>query len=171
MLGTPPSVREPATIASERDILEPEGILDRLLEFDEGLGVEEYYSERAAFYNPGRAAPLGVIFAAIKDHDGPNDRRSHLDRPGVFRFAFQLTRADYIAHFERVPPRPPKGSAVEVPFDVSRRDVLTPHPVYAWMRWVQILCPTAESFEELRPMLDRSLAAVKERWRKRATSR
>ena len=39
--------------------------------------------------NPGRTAALGVMFAAIKDHDGPNDQASRLSRPGVYRLAFQ----------------------------------------------------------------------------------
>jgi hypothetical protein len=62
--------------------LEPDAILRDLLRLDPGLRVERYYGERAMFYNPGRAAPLGTIFCAIKDHDGPNDRRAALSRPG-----------------------------------------------------------------------------------------
>ena len=29
------------------------------------------------------------MFAAIKDHDGPNDQASRLSRPGVYRLASQ----------------------------------------------------------------------------------
>jgi hypothetical protein len=46
-------------------------------------------------------------------------------------------------------------------------DVLAPHPVYAWMRWVQILSPTADRFEALRPLLAESLGLVREKWRRR----
>jgi hypothetical protein len=59
----------------------PETILRDLLALDPGLQRERYYGEQAVFYNPGRMAPLGVIFASIKDHDGPNDRRANLSRP------------------------------------------------------------------------------------------
>jgi hypothetical protein len=47
--------------------IEPEQILRDLLALDPTLRRERYYGERAIFYNPGGVAPLGVIFAAIKD--------------------------------------------------------------------------------------------------------
>lgn len=88
--------------------LAPEEVLGRLLALDDQLGLQPYYSEQAIFYNPGGAAPLGVIFAAIKDHDGPNDRAAALSRPGVYRMAFQLPRDQYVARLapsRRVRPR------------------------------------------------------------------
>ncbi len=42
-----------------------------------------------------------------------------------------------------------------------------PHPVYAWMRWVQILSPTREQYGSLRPHLEQSLALVKAKWQAR----
>jgi hypothetical protein len=62
------------------------------LALDPALTLQRYYGERAVFYNPGRAALLGVIVASVKDHDGPNDRRANLSRPDVYRLAFGLTR-------------------------------------------------------------------------------
>ena len=48
--------------------------------------------------------------------------------------------------------------------DLTRLGELTPHPVYAWMRWVQILSPTRAQYESLKPLLDESLAMVKAKW-------
>ena len=154
-----------------RRVIEPRSILGRLVVLDAHLDEELYYSERAVFYNPGRSAPLGAIFAAIKDHDGPNDKRSRLSRPGVFRFAFQLPRREYDRHFGPAPPRPAKGRSVTLEQDPSVLDELTPHPVYAWMRWVQVLCPTQGTFDSLLPLLEESLESVRTRWDARSAPR
>jgi hypothetical protein len=127
-----------------------------------------YYGERSIFYNPGRVAPLGTIVASIKDRDGPNDKAANLSRDAVFRFAFQLGREEYIRRFGPVPARPEKGAAVDVGgFDVTRLNELAPHPVYAWMRWVQILSPTRDQYESLKPLLLASLDGVKAKWQRR----
>lgn len=145
----------------------PEEILHDLLGLDPGLRSEPYYGERAIFYNPGGVAPLGVIFAAIKDHDGPNDRSASLSRPGVYRFAFGITPGTFARRFDAIPARPPKGGVVALPgYDPARRNELMPHPVYGWMSWVQILAPTAAQFESLRPLAE-SLELAKAKWKRR----
>ncbi len=101
--------------------LEPDELLADLLRFDDGLTRELYWGERSIFYNPGRAGPLGVIFASIKDHDGANNRSSSLSRVGVYRFAFQLREEEYEARFGAVPGRPPKGAWSRFP-STTRRD-------------------------------------------------
>jgi hypothetical protein len=147
----------------------PEQILDRLLTLDPALGLERYYGERAVFYNPGRAAPLGVIFASVKDRDGPNDRAAQLSRPGVFRLAFGMPPATFARLFGAVPARPQKGRVVALSgHDLTRLDELTPHPVYAWMSWVQVLSPSRARFDALRPLLLESLELVRGRWKSRA---
>ncbi len=149
-------------------VLEPEEILTGLLGLYPGLRRERYYGERALFYNPDGSAPLGTIFCAIKDRDGPNDKASGLSRPGIFRFAFEMSDATFKRHFGRPPRRPPKGELLELRgHDVTRLDVLAPHPVYAWMRWVQILAPTAGRLEALRPLLAESIELVREKWQRR----
>jgi hypothetical protein len=149
-------------------MIDPEAILRALLALDPALRRERYYGERAIFYNPGAVAPLGVIFASIKDHDGPNDRAAALSRAGVYRFAFATTRDAFARLFGEVPARPQKGAAVALPgYDLTRLDQLTPHPVYAWMSWVQILSPTAARFASLEPLLAESLELTRERWLRR----
>jgi hypothetical protein len=151
--------------------IEPEDILRDLLGLDPSLRRERYWGEDSVFYNPRRAAPLGVIFASIKDHDGANDRSANLSRPDVYRFAFCLPRATYERLFGAPPARPPKGGVVSLPdYDPTRLDELMPHPVYAWMRWVQILSPTRAAFESLRPHLAESLDLVRGRWKRRAAA-
>ena len=149
----------------------PDDIIERLAVLDANLHVEAYYSERSLFYNPGRAAPLGVIFASLKDHDGPNDRSSKLSRPGVFRFAFQMPPPDYLDHFGAPPRRPPKGGTVAYDFDPAEIGRVLPHPVYAWMRWVQVLCPTESTLDDLQPALEESLETVRAKWRSRSAAR
>ena len=150
---------------------EPEEILSDLLGLDPGLVRQAYYGERSIFYNPGRAAPLGTIVASIKDRDGPNDKAAELSRDGVFRFAFQIGHHEYVGRFGAVPPRPEKGQAVDVGrFDVTRLGELAPHPVYAWMRWVQILSLTRDQYDSLKPLLVESLDVVKAKWEQNTAS-
>jgi hypothetical protein len=109
-----------------------------------------------------------VIVASIKDHDGPNDASAELSRPGVYRFAFGMAPGSYEELFGPTPPRPPKGGVVDLAgYDPTRLRELMPHPVYAWMRWVQILSPTEAGFEPLRPHLAESLELARSKWRRR----
>ena len=52
-------------------------------------------------------------------------------------------------------------------------DALTPHPVYAWMGWVQILSPTASAYAETRPLIEEAhrLAVAKFAARRRLGTR
>jgi Family of unknown function (DUF6194) len=148
--------------------IRPEDLLSELVALDPAMTLQRYYGERAVFYNPGRAAPLGIIVASVKDHDGPNDRRAHLSRPDVYRLAFGLSRATFAGLFGDVPARPPKGGVVALAdHDLTALDELMPHPVYAWMGWVQILNPTAESLDSLRGLLTSSLELARDKWRRR----
>jgi hypothetical protein len=52
-------------------------------------------------------------------------------------------------------------------YDLTRLDELLPHPVYAWMSWVQILSPTTAGFEPLSPLLAESLELAKAKWKRR----
>jgi Family of unknown function (DUF6194) len=91
-------------------VIDPEQILRELLALDPALRRERYHGERAIFYNPGGAAPLGVIFATIKDRDGPNHREAQLSRAGVYRFGFGLTRDSFARLFGEAPARPRRAA-------------------------------------------------------------
>jgi hypothetical protein len=156
-------------VATERQrVLEPGEILRDLCEIDRDVRLESYYGERALFYNPGRLAPLGVIFAAIKDHDGPNDRSANLSRSGVYRFAFGINPATFERRFGERPARPAKGAVLKLDgYDPTRLNEPMPHPVYGWMSWVQILSPTVASFASLRPLVAESIELARAKWKRR----
>jgi hypothetical protein len=79
-----------------------------------------------------------------------------------------MGRRAFLDRFEEIPARPPKGGVVDLAgYDPTRLDELMPHPVYAWMCWVQILSPARTSFEALEPLLAESLELTRARWRRR----
>jgi hypothetical protein len=148
-------------------VIEPEELLNDLLVLDRGLRRQAYYGERSIFYNPGDVAPLGTILASIKDRDGPHDKAAMLSRPGVYRLAFCLTPDRFAERFGQPPRRPPKGGLIDLAgYDLTRPGELMPHPVYAWMRWVQILSPSRPQYQSLQPLLAESLEVVKAKWAK-----
>jgi hypothetical protein len=149
------------------DVVDPQEVLAALRELDAALRLTPYYGERSLFYNPRGAAPLGVLFASIKDHDGPNDKTSRLSRPGVYRLCFQLTSPAFDERFRAPPARPPRGEPMLIDFDPAALDELTPHPVYGWMRWVQILAPTRRHLQQRWPLIEESLELARWRWRRK----
>jgi hypothetical protein len=144
-------------LASDRrrgtvSVVTPEDVITALTTKFAGLVPKASWGETSLFYNSDALLPNGVYFATIKDHDGANDSASHLDRPGVFRVALGLPRASYERLFGARPARPPKGGRVATGHDFTATDVLMPHPVYAWMGWVQVLSPSTETFTGLQPL-------------------
>ncbi len=119
----------------------------------EGVVARRSWGETAYFVNPGRVLPHGVYFCTIKDKDGAHDRASALDREGVFRVSIGVPTETYAALFGPRPARPGKGGVVATGHDHAALDALAPHPVYAWMGWVQILAPSVASWERLRPLI------------------
>ncbi len=132
--------------------MQPEEIISHLISHFEGLVETVSWGERSLFYNPDRELPRGVYFCTLKNHDGANDRASDLDRKGVFRVSTGLPKDLYEERFGPLPERPGKGGIVEIKVDYTAIDTLMPHPVYAWMGWVQILSPTRDRFIELQPL-------------------
>ena len=76
-----------------------------------------------------------------------------------------LPPAPYAEMFGETPVRPRKGGVIDIPgYDPTRLGELMPHPVYAWMRWVQILSPARSELDALRPHLEESLQIIKAAW-------
>jgi hypothetical protein len=123
-----------------------------LAAYDGVLPVQSW-GETSFFYNPGRALARGAYFCTLKDHDGENDRASALDRPGVYRLSFGVTPSTYVRIFGPRPTRPSRGSVIQGAWRFTALDLLTPHPVYAWMGWLSVLNPTAQTLAGLRPLL------------------
>ena len=132
--------------------MQPEEIASHLTSRFGGLVEASSWGERSFFYNPDGELPRGVYFCTLKDHDGANDKASDLDREGVFRVSTGLPRDLYEERFGPQPERPGKGEVVDTGDDFTAIDILTPHPVYAWMGWVQVLSPTRDHFSELQPL-------------------
>jgi len=102
----------------------------------------------------------------VKEKNGANDRTSCPDRPGVYRVNLGVRRETYARLFSPLPACPPKGgTAADADFTVL--DVLTPHPVYAWMGWIAVLSPSAETVERLKPLIGESYEFVREKFARR----
>ena len=135
-----------------------------------GLVPKSSWGETSLFYNPNNALKSGVYFATIKEHDGENDRASFLDREGVFRLSFGLPSGSYEKKFGPRPKRPAKGAVVATEHDFTTLNELTPHPVYAWMGWVQVLSPTESTMRNLRQLLDEAYDKARTTFQKRIAS-
>ena len=133
--------------------VEPSDVIDSIVSAFPGLAPKSSWGETSLFYNPDGVLANGVYFATVKEQDGANDKASHLDRPGLFRLSFGLPAGDYEALFGPRPTRPVKGGCVATGHDFTAIDELTPHPVYGWMGWVQILSPSRRTFAEIQPLL------------------
>lgn len=149
--------------------MQPKEIASLLTSHFDGLVETSSWGERSFFYNPDGELPRGVYFCTLKDHDGANDKASDLDREGVFRVSTGLPRHLYEERFGPLPERPGKGGVVDTGNDFTAIDILTPHPVYAWMGWVQILSPTRDHFSELEPMFRAAYRHTVDKYEKKVT--
>lgn len=147
--------------------MKPEEIVTRLATRLSGVIPKSSWGETALFYNPNATLPNGVYFCTIKEHDGEKDRASNLNRDGVFRLAIGLPSPTYVRLFGAKPPRPAKGGVVRSGHDFTELNRLMPHPIYAWMGWVQILSPTRATFEELQPLLEEAHRAARTKFEKK----
>lgn len=134
--------------------MNPSEIVEALVASLPDVAPKPSWGETALFYNPHGLLPNGVYFCTLKDHDGANDRASNLDRAGIFRVAIGLPTETYVSLFGPKPARPAKGGSVTTGHDFTRVNELMPHPVYAWMGWVQILSPTKEGFAAVLPLIE-----------------
>jgi hypothetical protein len=130
-------------------LVHPEAILDEVLALDGDLVLKRAWGESSVFLNPGGTSAHGAYVLTVKEHDGANDQASRLDREGVFRVSIGVTRSEYAALFGPAPKRPTKGGVVSTGHDFTRLGGWMPHPVYAWMNWVCILCPSEADRAEL----------------------
>ncbi|MFK7791073.1 MAG: DUF6194 family protein [Devosiaceae bacterium] len=144
-----------------------EAIHAHITEHLPGVIPIDAWGERSYFYNPGAMLKRGTYFATIKQKDGENDKSSHLDREGVWRLNIGLQKATFIQLFGSPPTRPAKGCSVEGPWDFTAQDTLMPHPVYGWMGWVAVVCPSADTWETCIGLLQDAHARAEQTFLKR----
>ena len=111
------------------------------------------WGETAYFLNPQQRLKRGVYVCTVKNKDGENDAGSRLDRDGVYRLSIGIGKPRFTELFGTPPARPAKGGCVEGPWDFTQLDKIMPHPVYGWMSWVCVLCPSHDTFQTCRPLL------------------
>ena len=133
--------------------MSPENIIQILTSELDGVVPKSSWGETSLFYNPGKLLPNGVYFCTIKEKNGDNDKSSNLDRTSAFRVSIGVGKSNYEKHFGVKPKRPEKGGIVNTGHDFTKLDELMPHPIYAWMSWVQILSPQKPSFESILPLI------------------
>ena len=147
--------------------MEAEQILNWCLEHLEGTVLMNSWGETGVFYNPGHVLKRGIYVLTIKEKDGKNDQASQLDRPGMYRVNLGPRKQTYVNLFGPVPKRPPKGGVVELDMDFAQTNILLPHPVYAWMGWVCVVNPSAQTFESMKPLIQESYMFANEKFEKR----
>lgn len=145
-------------------------ISNYLLTTFEDLRLIDSWGESSFFYNPDNIGPRGTYFCTIKEKNGENDKASALDRKGVFRFNFGISKSTFLELFKVIPKRPPKGGIIEGPYNFTDLDLLTPHPIYGWMCWVAISNPSKDSFERLEHLIFESYQLTKQKHSKKSSA-
>jgi Family of unknown function (DUF6194) len=135
-----------------------------ILESYPGLILLDTYGEKSFFYNPDKLLTKGLYFATLKEKDGPNDKVSNLDREGVYRLNLGISKQSYEDLFGTKPKRPLKGCFVDTGHDFTQLDILTPHPIYAWLHWVAILNPNEKSMMQIKELMDETYQAVLQKY-------
>ncbi|MDP1724525.1 MAG: DUF6194 family protein [Alphaproteobacteria bacterium] len=138
-----------------------------ILENYKGIQIIDAWGEKSFFYNPNAFLKRGVYFCTLKEKDGANDKASMLNRDGVYRLNFGISKQTFLRIFSWMPKRPSKGDVIEGVYDFTQVDLLTPHPVYGWMAWVSISNPSMNSFEKIKDLIDESYTLVLEKYKKR----
>jgi hypothetical protein len=120
------------------------------VETDENWGYQFF------FYKDDHQVP----FASLAASDNEYDRVSQLDRPGVYRLNFAVSRATFQALFGAE--KPDRRA-----YDFAALDVLMPHPEYAAQQFVCVLNPSAATFERVQPLLAEAYALAAQRYARR----
>lgn len=142
-------------------------IFSHVLQSYDGLIEDRNWGERGIFFNPGKILPKGIYVLTIKDKDSPNDKASHVNRPGIFRLNLGISRPAFINLFGKVPSRPSAGGIISTGHDFSQIDRILPHPVYGWMSWIAVLNPRRATFAKLEPLIDEAVGIAAEKFIRR----
>lgn len=115
------------------------------------------------FHQPAGAEvdPHRFPFATIVTQDYAGfDELSNLNRPGMYRLNVGVSKETFANLFGPAADTPHGASGS---FDFAGLDRLLPHPVYGRMHWASVLCPTAATFERVKPLLVEAYAKAAKR--------
>jgi hypothetical protein len=135
-----------------------------------GVDVLEAGGDYYLFYDPRNGEPVEQLhpFATLVTADR-HDPASNLDREGVYRLNFGVSKKTYESILGPRPSWPKDGAmVVETGYDYTSLDKLMPHPVYSPQSWMCVLNPSEETFESLRPLLTEAYERAAESHRKRS---
>ena len=135
-----------------------------------GVIVENNWGERGLFYNPEGKLPKGIYILTFKEKDGPNDKASNVNRPGVYRLNLGISKQTFKNLFGEIPKRPLAGQIVNTGHNFEELDKIMPHPVYGWMSWIGILNPSKSTFNKLKPLINEGVELAKNKYAKKIQS-
>jgi hypothetical protein len=122
--------------------------------------ITQYIVKTFEAVDVARDREIGIFFSRDPVKHWPNfativtsdeyDQFSKLDRADAFRLNIGVSKATFLATV---------GSMQEP--DYTQLDWLMPHPVYAKQRWVCILNPSRQAFDEVvKPLLEEAYARI-----------
>lgn len=145
----------------------PDEILQYCIKNLDGTVLVESWGEKGIFYNPNGKLKRGVYILTVKEKDGENDKSSDLNRENIYRINLGIHKKTFTEMFGAAPKRPEKGGIVDMPYDFTTINQIIPHPVYAWMRWICVLNPSANTFDKLKPLINEAYEYAKEKYAKK----
>lgn len=143
--------------------------ISRLIAAFPGTDVQLNGADHFFIYDPERTfeGVQRIPFATLTTRD-EYDRVSDLDREGIFRLNFGVSKDSYLAIMGEECPRPGADGLVPYAGDYTALDTFMPHPYYGPMHWICILNPGAVSFERIKPLLAEAHALARQRAEARA---
>ena len=151
--------------------LNPEKVIEVCHKKFHGTVIVDAWGETGIFYNPDKKLSRGVYVMTVKCKDGDNDKASQIDREGVYRINTGISKDNFKEIFGAIPARPKVGEVVDMLFDFTAKNVIMPHPVYAWMGWVCVLNPTEETFDKFLKYVEESYELAKSKYHKKIRSK
>lgn len=133
----------------------------------DGTVLIESWGEKGIFYNPDFVLKRGVYVLTVKEKNGDNDKASALNREGIYRVNLGLRKPTFQKLFGQIPARPSAGGVVDMKYDFTALDTVLPHPVYAWMGWISLLNPSAQTFEQIKPLIQEAYEFSQEKFMRR----
>lgn len=147
----------------------PQDVIEQITALG-GVDVLEADGDHYLFYDPRNGEPVEHLhpFATLVTADR-HDPASNLDRDGIYRLNFGVSKKTYESLLGPRPAWPRDGAmVVETGHDYTTLDKLMPHPVYSPQSWVCVLNPSEETMDSLRPLLSEAYSRAAENHRKRS---